>query len=253
MGKSTKRSGQAPKPQTNGAKPAADAFPAFDEKALLSLTEKIEKGFGTNKTPQHKPDNQSQSKKNAKNAAAPDQSKPKNKAKGLEPRQGNKRDARGNKKPQNEESTKGNGPKQQQNGNTKEESDVLLQEILALGGTEEDLQLIADAVSDDEDLDAGSAARPDKSFRADLAKFVAGLGIDAKMDGEVSESEPEQENDDEWESSGEEPLDEPVPSAKVQRTGSATAKPNLEENSLESSSSKDTGRLVGTSSILAID
>jgi ribosome biogenesis protein MAK21 len=128
-----------------------------------------------------------------------------------------------------------------------------LQEILALGGTEEDLLLVADALSDDEDLDESSTAAPDKSFKADLAKFVAGLGIDTTAEQDASESEPEEGNDDEWESSGEESLDEPAPSAKVQRTGSTKGKQKVEESSPEPSRSEVPGRLVGISSLLAID
>jgi ribosome biogenesis protein MAK21 len=252
MAKGTKGSGQGPKPPTNAAKTAAESLPAFDEKALLSLTEKIEKGFGKSKSPQHKPENRNQTQRKPNNSANSDPSKPKDKAKGLEPKQGNKRDARGNRKQLNEESKKGVRSKRPQNENTKDEKDILLQEILALGGTEEDLQLVADAISDDEDLDAASSAPPDKSFRADLAKFVAGLGIDAKLDEDAHDSESGQENDDEWETSGEEALDKPVSSAKAQQTNGASAKSNLENNSPEPSS-KDSGRLVGTSSLRVID
>jgi len=51
---------------------------------------------------------------------------------------------------------------------------------LALGGTEEDLDLVAEALSDEED---NKVAVPDKSFRKELANFVAGLGIE----GEINE------------------------------------------------------------------
>jgi ribosome biogenesis protein MAK21 len=64
----------------------------------------------------------------------------------------------------------------------------LLREILALGGTEEDLDLVADALSDEED--EPSTTRPDNKFRQDLAKFVAGLGIE----GQIGENEHEDEN-----------------------------------------------------------
>lgn len=252
MGKSTKRSGQGPKPPTNGAKPAADGFPAFDEKALLSLTEKIEKGFGSKKNPENKSENQGQPKKSSKSVTPAQQAKPKNKTK-EEVKQGNKRDARGNRKPASDERTKNSRSEKQQNGNIKADSDILLQEILALGGTEEDLQLVADALSDDEDLDESSNAVPDKSFKADLAKFVAGLGIDTKIEQDASESEQEQRNDDEWESSGEESPNEPALSNKVQRIGSVTEKPKVEEKGPDPSYSEVPGRLVGISSLLPID
>lgn len=249
MAKSKKGSGQGPKPQISNDKPPAQALPAFDKNALLALTEKIEKGFGTGKSPQQKSDNRGQTKKTTNDSARPEQSKAKSNPKGPEPKQGNKRDARGNRKPRNEEPRNGNQSKKSQNGDSKDEKDVLLQEILALGGTQEDLQLIADAVSDDEDLDGGSSAPPDKSFRADLAKFVAGLGIDAKLDDHESEPELEEEAEEEeeveWETSGDESPAKPAAPVKAQRADSVISKPIPGD---KSSSSKDPGRLVSTSS-----
>lgn len=252
MAKSTKNPGKGPKQAIKHAKPAAEKLPSFDEKALHALTGKLEKGFGASKTPQNETDGKGQAQKKTNNAPRPDQSKPKNKGKAPEPSKGNKRDARGNRKPQSGESTNGNHATNTQNGNTKDEKEVLLQEILALGGTEEDLQLVADALSDDEDLDAGSSAPPDKSFRADLAKFVAGLGIDTKAGGDASEPESSQEVEDEWESSEAESSSEPPSAVKAPRTNNVPAKPVLEDKSQETSSSKGAGRLVGTSSLQVI-
>jgi ribosome biogenesis protein MAK21 len=252
MTKSTKGPGLGSKPVTKSTKQDAESPPAFDEKALLVLTEKIEKGFGTGKSTKKKSDNRSQMRKEMGNTSHPDQSNPKHKSKGLQPKQGNKRDARGNRKPQSEESTNGGKPKHLKNGNSQDDNDILLQEILAMGGTEDDLQLIADAISDDEELEDISGPQ-DKSLRADLAKFVAGLGIDTKMNREASESESEEEVDKEGETSGEESLDKPASSVKAQRINGIPTKTVVEEKSLWSSSSKEHGGLVGTSSQLAID
>jgi ribosome biogenesis protein MAK21 len=253
MAKSTKGPGKGSKQTIKHAKPAAEKLPSFDEKALLALTGKLEKGFGTSKAPQNEPSSNGQSQKKTNNASRPDQSKSKNKGKAPEPSKGNKRDARGNRKPPSGESANGSRAANPQNGNTKDEKELLLQEILALGGSEEDLQLVADALSDDEDLDAGSSAPPDKSFRADLAKFVAGLGIDTKAGGDASEPESSQEEvEDEWESSDAESSSEPASAVKAQQTNSTPAKPIPEDKSQETSSLKGAGRLVGTSSLRVI-
>ena len=252
MPKSTKGSSQGSKPWTNGSKQGGQSLSTFDEKALLALTQKIEKGFGAKKSPQQKSDNRNEPKKKTSNTPHPNQSKPNNKTKDLETKQGKKRDARGNRKPQNGESIHGEHSKRPANGNTQDERDVLLQEILAMGGTEDDLQLIADAVSDDE-LEEDNSATQDKSLRADLAKFVAGLGIDTKMKGVGSEIESEQEVDDEWETSGEESSDRAASSVKIQPTEGVPMKTIIEDKSLETSSSKIPGRLVGTSSQLMTD
>lgn len=57
------------------------------------------------------------------------------------------------------------------------DKNVLLEEILALGGNEDDLDLVGDADSDDEAALA-SSANPDKDLQAELAQFAAALGFD---------------------------------------------------------------------------
>jgi ribosome biogenesis protein MAK21 len=253
MTKSTKSSGHGSKPPTNPVKPAAENLPSFDERALLALTEKIEKGLGANKDPQHDPNGRSQMQRKANDGSRLDQTKLKSKANLPEPSKGNKRDARGNRKPPSGESTSGGRSTHRQNRENKDRKEVLLQEILALGGTEEDLQLVGDANSDDEDLDADSSAPPDKSFREDLAKFVAALGIETNVEGNATESESEQEIEDERETSV---LESPVESTSAVKDHFAVnvqqvnvpAKGTPEDNSLLPLSAKDAGRLVGRSS-----
>lgn len=250
MVKSTKSSGHGPKPPTNPIKTAAGNLPSFDEKALLALTEKIEKGLGANKDPQHDTNDRSQMQRKANDGSRLGQTKRKSKANLPEPSKGKKRDARGNGKPPSGETTSGT---RRQNRENKDGNEVLLQEILALGGTEEDLQLVGEANSDDEDLDADSSAPPDKSFREDLAKFVAALGIETNVGGNATESESQQEIEDEWETSV---LQSPVestsavkirPAVNVQEVN-VPARGTPEDNSLLPLSAKDAGRLVGRSS-----
>ncbi|KAI9738533.1 MAG: hypothetical protein M1818_005430 [Claussenomyces sp. TS43310] len=70
---------------------------------------------------------------------------------------------------------------------------TLLKEVLTLGGTEEDLDLIADFDSDDEDLDLlpSSSATNDSKLAADLSSFVSGLGISRRIIAETYNSELE--------------------------------------------------------------
>ncbi|KAH9998073.1 CBF-domain-containing protein [Xylariaceae sp. FL0662B] len=58
-------------------------------------------------------------------------------------------------------------------------SDVLLEEIKALGGDEDDLKLVGDVDSGDEEVTNHKGKKDaDKSLRAELAKFAAELGLD---------------------------------------------------------------------------
>lgn len=130
---------------------------------------------------------------------------PKEKAPKGNSKQGKKRDSQGN-------------VKDSEISKPKNDRDTLLQEILALGGTEEDLDLVADAVSDDEDLEGSGPSTSDKDLKKELAKFVSGLGIEVQAD-EESAGEEEQPNidwEDEEEASDEE-IDEPAnaPPVKV--------------------------------------
>jgi ribosome biogenesis protein MAK21 len=190
-----------------GAKVSATAndqdVPSFDENALSALTEKIEQGFAKGNGPQ-KPDvSAAKSKKQEKANNSSKQDSSKRKSKPQESRRGTKRDAEGNAK----EKTNGSSNKSQYPSTERE---ILLQEILALGGTEEDLDLVLDAQSDSENEDAGKPAAVDKKFQSEFSKFVASLGIDSKAseaevdDDEVKEDEAEEEEEgDDWEEASE--------------------------------------------------
>lgn len=195
--------GKKSKKHANGAKGADKSvadMPTFDENALTALTARIEKGFGK-KTKDDTP-------VNVTNGDRKEGGKVKSKANGKnpEPFRGTKRDARGIAKPlaKHQKKSKSESKAQEINGAQKDDKAILLAEILALGGTEEDLELVADAFSDDEEADTGSEAAPDKSFKKDLAAFVAGLGIEGAVtvddeEPELEEEEGEEEADDGWE------------------------------------------------------
>jgi ribosome biogenesis protein MAK21 len=229
---------------------AAENLPSLDEKALVALTAKIEKGFRTGKSAQQTPGARKRTQKKANNGlASAEESKSKATTEVPEPSRGSKRDARGNRKSSSAGTTSGSRSRHEHNRDAQDEKTILLQEILALGGTEEDLDLVAGALSEDEDLDADSSTIPDKSFQKDLANFVSGLGIDGKFDGNASESDTGKDVEDDWEEAANSPR-EPAGTVKVARITKIPAEPmaNVANvKNLETSSSEDPNRLVGIS------
>ncbi|KAK3330272.1 CBF/Mak21 family-domain-containing protein [Apodospora peruviana] len=139
--------------------------PGLDETALAQLTSEIDKSLTkADKQPspkrkrQRTPEDDRDSKRRQTRAAA---SKPLTKEDGW---------AKANKKSRNSS------------------SGTLLGEILALGGDEADLELVANVDSGNEDGDASDSKVPnnkpvdkpvDKSFQEDLAKFAIGLGFES--------------------------------------------------------------------------
>lgn len=135
----------------------------------------------------------------------------------------NKRSRNDQKKGRNVKEKKGNPPKSTTGGghddkakakanakgnaknSTTSDLEFLLNEIKALGGSEDDLKLVENVDSDEEtgDLSAKENA-PDEKLRAELAQFAAGLGFE-KVAPEFVAAESESES----ESESEEPEDEP--------------------------------------------
>jgi ribosome biogenesis protein MAK21 len=220
---------------TGTAKSASKAqkLPAFDEGALSALTEKIEKGFqkATASTPNKKgsPDSLSKSLKTTPRSTG-----------------GKKRDAQGNVKPadtskQNKSSK--SETKKAKSGAKTVDRDVLLQEILALGGTEEDLDLIVDVESDSDELeDDNKESVPDLKFAKEFSKFVAGLGIEGQGDEEPSDAGSEEDGP---EDDAEQWEDVSVKSAE--KSAIATPAPILKTESKTTKQSNDPNRLVSIS------
>ncbi|KAK0104742.1 hypothetical protein ONS95_005012 [Cadophora gregata] len=195
---------------------------SFDEQALSVLTTKIEKGFGQSKS-------KSTFKKPSETHNNPGGGHDKEKAdvklknkdgigriKPSELARGTKRDANGKAKAAVKHTSRSDGtPTDSQDSRGKDERAILLQEILALGGTEEDLDLVADATSDEDDDGPNTADPLDGLFQRDLVSFVAGLGIESGVE-ETFDSPAEHDVDDGWEgtsgseSSGEDSEDEKI-------------------------------------------
>ncbi|KAI9644452.1 RNA-binding ribosome biosynthesis protein mak21 [Ciborinia camelliae] len=211
-------------------------IPSFDENALSALTSKIEKGFAKGNAPNKSAESTSKSPKQNKTNKSTNSTDTKQKSKPQESGRGTKRDAQGNAKGKQNGSSSG-APK------AGSEREVLLQEILALGGTEEDLDLVLDAQSDSENEDEGKSASTDKGFKNEFAKFVAGLGIEGQAPGVEEDSEVEDEIEevegDDWEEEGsasesESEASEPEEAPKVPEKAVAKVK----------ESAKDQNRLI---------
>ncbi|KAL3420690.1 CBF/Mak21 family protein [Phlyctema vagabunda] len=192
---------QSAKPRKKTSKSGGEGTLSFDENALSALTEKIEKGFNKSGSKSSTAEVAKASPK-SKNVKSADSSS-KKQAKSDSGR-GTKRDAQGNAKAGGSGSGGQKTGSKTQGATSTNDREILLQEILALGGTEDDLDLVADAASEDEE---DNTEGPDKSFQKDLAKFVAGLGIEGSVTVDASESENEDATND-WEEASQEEEDE---------------------------------------------
>jgi ribosome biogenesis protein MAK21 len=189
-----KRKGKFPagKQETEGVS-GSDALSSFNEHALSALTSKIEKGLGKRK-PEHTQDSM-QSRKKSKFGKSVTTAEAKSKTNELEISRGTKRNAQGKTKKPNAMVTKTKSdPEQKGVGKLPDERAMLLQEILALGGTEDDLDLVADVASDEEDEPINSAKAPDKAFQKDLANFVAELGLEKEAIEDEADADSENED-----------------------------------------------------------
>lgn len=184
----------------------SNKLPSFDENALSALTARIEKGLDKQQPDNGKSPSTTSNTKQVPSKTGPASTnksksklKSKLKSKPAPPvARGVKRDANGNAK-----ATGGDKPRkaiEKKETGDENHKDILLQEILALGGTEEDLDLVADAPSD-EDGEYEETASMDKSFQQDLARFVKGLGIEKSTEPEQAEETEDEEDADEeeWE------------------------------------------------------
>lgn len=217
----------------------SSSIPLFDKTVLSALTAKIEKGLGKRKTEQVEDSTRSRKQGRVGNSASIAEAK--SKTNRPDNTRGTKRDAQGKtKQPNTKTVKKKSNPEKRGDREGLDESAMLLQEILALGGTEEDLDLVADVVSDEEDESTNSAKGPDKTFQKDLAKFVADLGIEQEN---IEEPESDIENRDE--NDEEEVSDISDGSSEVGYTSKAVADIKTSP-SLETASSNGINRLVSS-------
>ncbi|KAH8592441.1 CBF/Mak21 family-domain-containing protein [Bisporella sp. PMI_857] len=222
-------------------------LPTFDEKTLSALTEQIEKSLDKGKAPgkstQTPNRNKNENKANSSNSATKHGSKVTENSENI---RGTKRDAQGNAK-----NLQSRGKGKQKSEHAEDDRVTLLQEILALGGTEEDLDLVNNEGSrDEEDLITESSKSIDKSLQRELAKFAASLGINGQAEVDASESEEESKDDaidsedgGEWE----EVSDEDLSAEIIDSAPAATSKPvkdAVPANHTSDKSLKDQNRLV---------
>lgn len=182
-------------PEANVSAPPADTTAMPDESAFAGLRQKIEqrlknqsqnsgKGKKNNKTPA--PVKDTVSKKEKQSPAK--SSRPQDTA------QGKKRDRNGEVIARNEKNgvkEKQQKPKGSKKGN---DDETLRQEILAMGGTEEDLDLLAGIDSESEV--EGETANGDDDLRKQLASMLDAAGHvvpEDLADDEVEEAEEEPE------------------------------------------------------------
>lgn len=192
-------------------KAANSAKPAFDENALAALTSKIDKtlgGFAEQATTKRKRQREADDEPDSKRRQT---------------------------KTQKEQKTEG-----------KDKHSVLLDEILALGGDEADLELVANLDSDNEDSSGGpkpkseQEASVDESLRNELAQFASALGfhkLRAEVEDAATDEEDEVEDaknegsglDDEDDGEGDEDEDQEEVEEHIQ----ALAAPKIQENRQE--------------------
>lgn len=176
------------------------AKPAFDETALSKLTAKLETDLADPKPKSKSKDKQQKEERPAKRKRSENDVK----------------DAAPNKRQAQESKSRPAKPSKKTTKEVKAPKDKkaeLLEEILALGGDENDLDIIAGV---DSDVEEGQQAKPkegpsemDKVLKKELAKFAAGLGFeqvrdeDAATDDEGEQAEAESEAADEEEEGAE--------------------------------------------------
>ncbi|OLN94256.1 Ribosome biogenesis protein MAK21 [Colletotrichum chlorophyti] len=196
------------KRQSTGKVPKSEKL---DEQSLTELTAKIEKNLGN--TP--KAENHMKDKKRKLDSDGPSAS----------PRQ-RKKQAQGRQDLNNDrDGAVVDGKTRDQRGSAFSR-DALLEEIRALGGDEDDLNLIGDVDSDQEDhLEANSNIAVDGKLRNELAAFAAQLGlqqyheeatVDASGESPASYDGEESEEDREIMVEKEENEDNEVASAKAE-------------------------------------
>jgi ribosome biogenesis protein MAK21 len=241
MAKSKKTtSAGAEKPvATSKSKDASDEnFLQFDAGALASLTQNIEARLkGGNKNNKSNSNGASE-KKGAKGPKSP-ASKPNGKGKANKPVennrpvqksfQGKKRDRNGaviekEDKVQKGENLQKTNP-QDEDDEAGDEDDVLRKEILALGGSKEDFDLLAGVVSDSEAEDSAQTkpALNEDALRKELAKLLKGSDqYQAEIpDDQVSEEEEEEASDEELSRESDEEEDNEVESEAEEANGSS--------------------------------
>ncbi len=207
------------RPIDNAPKPGADALPPMEESAFAGLRQKIEQRLKDGAAKQKPKNNKS------KSAPAGDSNKAKDNSTKTSSNQPNlDKNVKGKKRDRNGEviaqDEKEDGKSQKSKSDKTGGDDTLRQEILALGGTEEDLELLAGVDSESEVEDAKTSKKPQGSsedlLRKELSSMLAAAGqvvpedlADDDVEGEEVDEEEQDGEEEEIEEDGEEE-DEPV-------------------------------------------
>ncbi|GAB1212678.1 hypothetical protein ATERTT37_001824 [Aspergillus terreus] len=211
----------------NGTNAGADAFPQLEESAFAGLRQKIEQRLKDQSSAKQK------SKNNKSKAGSNDSAKePKQTAPKTDSKRGDAEKNKGKKRDRNGEVIA--AEKKDKADTSAAQDDTFLQEVLALGGTKEDIDLLEGIDSDVEDVADTTQKSKGKSeedlLRKELSSMLAAAGqvvpedaeeedIDEE-DDEAEEDEAEEDEDEDEseqaEDSGEDEEDEikPAPSSK---------------------------------------
>ncbi|KAL4780464.1 CBF/Mak21 family-domain-containing protein [Aspergillus varians] len=183
-----------------------------EESAFAGLRQKIEQRLKDGAAKQKSKNNKSKSAP-SEDAKTTKDNVTKSDAK---PRSNSDKNVAGKKRDRNgdviakDEKKKADGKMEKSKSDKADDNDTLRQEILALGGTEEDLELIADVDSETEVVDAKTsrnAKEREKSLRKELSNMLAAAGQvapDDLADEDVEDVEDEEEEEEEDESEIEE-------------------------------------------------
>lgn len=193
----------------NDSNAGTETLPQIEESAFAGLRQKIEQKLkDQNNAKQQKSKNKSKSdsKDTPKKENAPKPGPTQDSKKANDDNKGKKRDRNGDVIAK-EEKTGGKGKPSK--SSSEDENDALRQEILALGGTEEDLDLVAGVGSESEVEDKADAPKKqsnksnDDSLRKELSSMLAAAGQvvpdDIEDDEEEGEEEEEADGDEEEE------------------------------------------------------
>lgn len=226
------------------------ALPSLDESALANLTQKIEQKLqsssGVNKDSQKKTTNSPSSAK--KKNKSKDSAQQPEEGTGQKANQGKKRDRNGDVIARERKDGKNNKPSKKSEGDSK--NDVLRQQILALGGSQEDFDLLADVNSESEAENIAKGTKqakgqPDEDLlRKELAKILKDAGH-VKPDN--LKDEPEDDEDEDENGGVEvEDIDEhtapPPPPTKTTKDTSKKESSAKKDSSNKDSDKKDSGQ-----------
>jgi ribosome biogenesis protein MAK21 len=249
---------EAPKADTE-----ADTFPQIEESAFAGLRQKIEQRLKDGANKQKSKTNKSKPAP-VEDAKKPKQSPAKSDAKSKsgsdKNNQGKKRDRNGDVIARDEKKQ----DKSQKPAN-KDGDDTLRQEILALGGTEEDFEMLAGVDSEEEDADTSEKSKgnsDDASLRKELSSILAAAGqfvpddlededVEEEVDGEEDDEEVEEDEDEEKESEEAAESDEPSSESELAEEPSKKepkqpAKKEVKQSEPEVVFPKEFSKLVST-------